>query len=274
MDYYILDDDVNIVKMLSKIVESSFSRNIVGSNTNPNKAVYEIKGLKPDIVLIDYLMPKLDGSELIKSINISSIQYVMISQVVDKGMIGEAYKSGISFFISKPINKIEIESVLERVESEILNEKKLKKIMTVLDFTELKIINDISITEKIDLNLRDLGLLGEKATRDILYISDIKFKNIHLSYSEIIDKYSIEKDETPKIIKQRIRRTVQKGLSNIASLGIEDYMNDIFLKYSNSVYNFQSVKHEMDYIRGNQRTKGKCNIYNFLDSLIHINKIN
>lgn len=39
----------------------------------------------------------------------------MISQIENGDMVSRAYKSGIEFFIRKPINKIEVESVLYKV---------------------------------------------------------------------------------------------------------------------------------------------------------------
>lgn len=275
MKYYVLDDDINVVKMLSSIIENDFSRSVIGSNCNPIEAVHEIKRLKPDIVIVDYLMPHLDGAEVINDIvvTIPSIQFVMISQVSDKEMIADAYKAGISFFISKPINKIEIESVLKHVESEISNKQMLKKIMTALDFSKLDKDDVVDLNGKIKISLRDLGLLGEKSAQDILEICSLKLRDESLSFSEVIIEYSKQKKETPKAIKQRVRRSVQNGLTNLAYIGIEDYMNEIFLRYSNSVYSFQSVKNEMDYIRGRQMEKGKCNLYKFLESLIHTNQI-
>ncbi len=268
--YFILDDDINIVKMLSNIIESDFNRSLVGTSCDAKEAVYEIRNLKPDVVIIDYLMPKLDGAEVIKEVN-EAISYVMISQVSDKGMISQAYKSGISFFISKPINRIEVNSVLSHVESEINNKRKLKQIITALDFSEER--REDNFGEKIEASLRELGLLGEKATKDIIEICKMKHKDYRAEFADIIFEYSKQVNETPKIIKQRIRRSVKSGLSNLASLGIEDYMNEIFVKYSNSVYNFQSVKHEMDFIRNKQSTSGKCNTNKFLESLIYINQI-
>ena len=32
----------------------------------------------------------------------------MISQIVNKEMVGEAYEKGIEFFIHKPINRVEV----------------------------------------------------------------------------------------------------------------------------------------------------------------------
>ena len=76
--------------------------------------------------------------------------------------------------------------------------------------------------------------------------------------------------ENPKAMEQRIRRTINKGLSNIANLGIEDYLNETYVKYSNSLFDFDQVRQEMEFIRGKRITGGKINIKKFMDNLILI----
>ena len=55
---------------------------------------------------------------------------------------------------------------------------------------------------------------------------------------------------------------------NLANLGLEDYSNDIFTTYANTLYNFEQVRREMDYIRGKSDKHGNVKIKNFLNSLV------
>ncbi len=52
-----------------------------------------------------------------------------------------------------------------------------------------------------------------------------------------------------------MRRTIGMAMSNIANLGIEDYMNEIFVEFSNTLFNFEQVRREMEYIRGGKNKK-------------------
>jgi two-component system response regulator YcbB len=45
-------------------------------------------------------------------------------------------------------------------------------------------------------------------------------------------------------------------------------MNEIFIMYANSLFNFEEVKSEMDFIRGKTKYSGKINIRKFIDGLI------
>lgn len=56
-------------------------------------------------------------------------------------------------------------------------------------------------------------------------------------------------------------------------LGIEDYMNDVFMEYSNGLYNFEQLKIEMDHIRGKGKSRGKVNLKKFIDGLVYAGKL-
>jgi len=267
MKYYILDDDINIVKILRNIIEEDFDRRVIGFGTDPKEAVDEILLNRPDVVLVDYLMPGYDGVDVIKKIKsvISDIEFIMISQVSDKAMIGEAYGEGLSFFISKPINKIEVDVILGNMEDRIKTSRKLNQIIHLIGDSEKNepMINRYEIAKSV---LKDLGIYSEKGSKDMIAIIEM-MQSDELDISEAFENYCKAYHEKPKIIRQRMRRSMSKGLRNLAYLGIEDYMNELFVKYSNSLYDFETVKREMDYIRGTNKNRGTISIDKFLESL-------
>lgn len=274
MNYYILDDDINIIKILQNVIEENFKRMVVGFSTNPVEAVDEVVRLKPDIVLIDYLMPVLDGSDVIKKIqNLNSdIKFVMISQISDKAMIQDAYSSGLSFFINKPINKIEVNAVLSSIESNLETEAKLSQIYNVFgNRNKNDNHNESNLIDNIRKILKDLGIYSEKGSKDILTVCEILIRTPKITTQDAI-LMTCEKTENSKVIRQRIRRAIAKGLRNIAFIGIEDNMSDRFIKYSNSLYDFETIKLEMDYVRGKTKNKGTLLIDRFIENLIDFEK--
>ena len=89
---------------------------VIGEAKNGEEAIPQILMTQPDFVLIDLLMPNLDGIETIERLHENRFKgnFIMISQVVNKEMVAEAYEKGIEFFIHKPINKIEVQMVLRK----------------------------------------------------------------------------------------------------------------------------------------------------------------
>ncbi len=272
MKFYILDDDITIIKVLKNIIEERDLGEVIGYTTNSQESIQEILLKKPDIVLIDLLMPDKDGIDIVNEIKSSNldISFIMISQVSSKHMIGEAYNSEIEFFISKPINIIEVTKVIKKVSEKIYVNRTLLKIKDMFQFAEKNTHiqkNDTRI-QKIKTILNKLGVLGENGGRDILKICEYVINKEEKTFNYTINEICELLDENARSMQQRIRRTISRALTNIASIGIEDYMNEIFVEYSNSLFNFEEVKAEMDYIRGKKTSGGKINIKKFITGLL------
>ncbi|MEW8954919.1 response regulator [Clostridium sp.] len=270
MRILIIDDDINVHRILNKIINHECLGEIIGDGAlNGENGGVIIKKEKPDIVIIDLLMPGKDGLTIVKEYKsiYPHIQYIMLSQVSSKDMVARAYEYGIEFYINKPINAIEVKHVLRRVINNILMRKKLGNIDHIF-----KKEDKDNHTYKIKSIMKKLGILGEAGCEDIKksieYIienSDENSYTLKELFNEISDK--------PKSVEQRIRRTAFVALNNIANLGLEDYMNDIFVEFSNSIFSFEEVKKEMDYIRGKTLEKGSVNVKKFLEGIAYyVNK--
>ncbi len=69
--------------------------------------------------------------------------------------------------------------------------------------------------------------------------------------------------DSPKSMEQRARRAVERGLNHLASLGLDDYGNEVFTQYASRLFPFQEVRAEMAFIQG-KGSKGKANLKCFL----------
>ena len=263
MKFYILDDLIKSVKSLSNIIETKNLGEIIGSNTDSEIAVHEILSKKPDIVIIDLLMPVKDGITVVKEVLEVNpdISFVMVSQVVDKHMISDAYDAGIEFFITKPNNVIEIEKVI----TSVIEKRKLRSMLNGIK-SVIEIPNDTPKSGKTNADsalpyikqiISSVGMLGENGTKS----------GQPYDSKTTLNDYAASICEDPKIVKQRIRRAIKKGLTNIAALGIEDYYSDAFESYSNVLFNFDAVRLEMDLLRGKSEYGGRPSIDSFFEGL-------
>ena len=138
MKFYIVDDDVSIIRILSNIIENNNSFEVVGSAVNGQIALREIMIINPDIVLVDMLMPIMDGNTLVRKLKeaMPKLSAIMISQVMDNQLRTESYEAGIEFYITKPINIIEVEKVVERVAEQIEMDNTRSNIKKMLQSSE------------------------------------------------------------------------------------------------------------------------------------------
>ncbi len=278
MKIFLVDDNEGIVRILEKIIEDKELGEVIGEATNGINAIERIKFLKPDIVLVDLLMPGKDGISMVREIKSTNpeIQYIMISQVSSKEMISKAYKSGIEFYISKPIDAIEVETVIRKVIERIEMNKKLEKIQSLFEGSS----NQITITRPevdnvtgIKRVMQRMGILGETGSQDIISAAEYLINN-NLSMSDItVIELCSHFTDNPKTMEQRIRRTATAGMINLANIGIEDYLNEVFVDYSNGLYNFEQLKIEMDFIRGKTNKRGKVNLKKFLEGIVYYSKL-
>jgi len=270
--YFIVEDDQNIVNILRQIITERELGQVIGFALDGTSAVDEIRGQSPEIVLVDLFIPGKNGIQLVEELKHShpDLSYVMISSVSSKDMIAKAYESGVDYYIQKPINAVEVESVLKKVMDHHKKTLKLKQIKNMFDLNirEEKAVSTTSPGSIVKTILKKIGVLGETGTQDIIdivtYLVESNRSLAQCTIKEICEHF----DANAKSVEQRIRRTAMVGLVNLAHLGIEDYMNDVFVEYSGGLYNFSEVKNEMDYIRGKSNSHGKVSIRKFIEALV------
>ncbi len=278
MNIYIVEDDPNIIRILEMIVMDKKLGEVIGSANDGIIALRDIEVLRPDIVLVDLLMPGKDGITLVREAKgiLPDIQYIMISQVSSKDLISKAYQSGIEYYISKPIDAIEVETVIKKVIEKVRMNKKLAKIESLFssepnyEKVEKDTVDNMIGVKRV---MQRIGIIGESGSQDIIelakYLIDTNQDMSDFTVKELCSLFN----DNPKTMEQRIRRTATVGMINLANVGIEDYMNEIFTEYSNGLYNFEQLKIEMDFIRGKSKKRGKVNLKKFIDGIIYYSKI-
>ena len=174
MRIYIIEDDISVIHILEDIVESGDLGEICGDCGGEPADVHEVLRARPDVVLVDFFMPVMDGVEFVRELRSfnATIKCIMISQVSAKELISKAYTAGVDFFISKPINLIEVTSVLKNVAKQIQNERTLDNIrhmfMNEIGQKPQNSRESSSYSKKLRYILNRIGMSGEKGCSDIL----------------------------------------------------------------------------------------------------------
>lgn len=274
MSFYFIDDDKNICNILKLIINERGLGVCCGSANNAAEALEDLPSAKPDIVIVDLLMPEIDGISFVKQARkiVPDASYIMLSQVSSKDMIASAYEAGIEFFIQKPINSVEVEVVIKKVSDGLSMKRMVRKMQNIfMEDTSPATVTVPDNSEQIENSLRTIltriGIIGDIGSKDIIsivkYLVDHQDNADSLTVSDLCSRFC----DTPKSMEQRIRRTAFNGLVNLAHLGLEDYSNEIFVDYSSTLYNFEQVRKEMDFIRGKTDKHGNVRIKQFLNAL-------
>lgn len=102
----VIDDDAALRVMVREVLEQAGFE--VEEAEDGEQGLATIKGVLPDIVLLDVMMPKLDGFELCTQLRrhpkFSHLPVVMITGLEDVQSINRAFEIGATHFVTKPIN--------------------------------------------------------------------------------------------------------------------------------------------------------------------------
>lgn len=273
MRFFIVDDDPAIRSMLADIILDENLGDVAGEAGDGADIDGEFLDLKHvDILLLDLLMPIRDGIETVRSLAPSFRGgIVMISQVESKDMIAEAYSLGVESYITKPINRLEVASVLRKVMERMRLQQSIAAIQQSLSGLTLgqperpreTADPDIRIEAAGRFLLSELGLVGESGSKDLLDMLRVLVRMEKEGYFErdfpaLKDIFSrvaaarlgeIASDEDlgkeMKASEQRVRRAVGQALNHLASLGLTDYSNPKFESYASKFFDFTEVRKKM-----------------------------
>ena len=112
----IVDDARTSRKVLRGILEEG-GHEIVDEAANGQEGVQKFQACKPDIVTMDITMPVLDGMEALKMIKAlkPDMKVVMVTAAGQKSKMIDCIKLGANEFLTKPFDKEEIVSVINKL---------------------------------------------------------------------------------------------------------------------------------------------------------------
>lgn len=257
------DDNDRILQILEKIVDEDEEMNVVGTAKDGEEMCRMIREKQPDIVLLDLVMPKLDGIGVLEKMGREDgmkkqISYIMISAIGNDTITEDAFNKGADYFIMKPFDNQVITSrikflrnrgggaVKRTVEPYMVQEKLLEEELAV-DVTEM--IHEVGVPAHIK---------GYQYLREaiMMSVSDMDMLN------------SITKELYPGIAKRfhttpsRVERAIRHAIEVAWSRGKMDTIDELF-GYTISVGKGKPTNSEFialiaDKIRLQRKIHGNC----------------
>lgn len=105
----IADDNQNILEALRNVIDEEDDMTIVGVADNGADTVKMIRENNPDVVLLDLIMPGIDGITVMekvredKTLN-SKPDFIVISAVGRDSVTEDAFNMGAAYYIMKPFD--------------------------------------------------------------------------------------------------------------------------------------------------------------------------
>jgi two-component system chemotaxis response regulator CheY len=102
----LLIDDNDITREVLRVVLRGEGYNVVGEATDGGSGLDLALKLRPNIILLDVVMPKISGLEILPKMKdlVPEARILMVTANKDQETVSEAVKAGIHGFIVKPFN--------------------------------------------------------------------------------------------------------------------------------------------------------------------------
>ncbi len=113
----IADDNERVLELLDEVISRDEDLELVGKARNGEEIYQIIRDQEPDIVLLDLIMPKLDGLSVMEKVNNDKSlrkhpAFIIITAVGQEGITEDAFQLGADYYIMKPFDS---EMILNRI---------------------------------------------------------------------------------------------------------------------------------------------------------------
>lgn len=167
----IIDDDAQCIDALVHYLSDDTRLTVVAKINDPLSAVNEVINKKPDLLFLDVEMPGMNGIEILKELNLTTVKpFVIFVTAFEKYTI-EAIRASAFDYLLKPVDKKELVFAIERFINKFNLLKSKENYSTLIE----------SISKK-KLRFNTTGGFIMIDPQDIIYIlADWNYSEIHFS---------------------------------------------------------------------------------------------
>lgn len=219
----ITDDNKDFCDILKNYLEKQPEFEIVDVASDGALAYEKIVQLKPDVALLDEVMPNLDGIKVLEKLaqnNITSTMCIMLTAVTQENIIQKAFSLGAKHYIAKPFD---MDLLVSRI-------KQLKEPISNLPNQNVSGLNCTSI----DLETRVTSILHEIGVPAHIRGYHYMREAIIMAIGDIDVLNYITKELYPSIAKKcnttpsRVERAIRHAIEVAWSRGRVDIIDNFF----------------------------------------------
>jgi DNA-binding NarL/FixJ family response regulator len=113
----IVEDDPGIRESLGELLRRSAAFNLAGSYADGESALAEVPKIKPDVVLMDINLPKIDGVECVRQLKplAPATQFVMLTVYEDNERLFKSLMAGASGYLLKRTSHANVLAAIQEV---------------------------------------------------------------------------------------------------------------------------------------------------------------
>lgn len=226
----IADDNERMLQLLDQIVSSDEELQVVGKAGNGEDLIEIIKEKEPDVVLLDIIMPKLDGLTVMDRVNhapeLKTPAFIVISAVSQEKMTEDAFELGAEYYILKPFDNDTVVNRIKRVRTR--QQHSYSKAKKGNAYESQKAYMERNLETDVTNIIHEVGvpahIKGYQYLRDaiIMSVNDMEMLN---SITKILYPTIAKRHQTTP---SRVERAIRHAIEVAWSRGKMDTIDELF----------------------------------------------
>ena len=224
----IADDNERMLDLLDELISNDRELTLVGKANNGEDMYQIIKNKEPDVVLLDLIMPKIDGLSVMDMVNGDKNMkkhpdFIVITAVGQEKIAEDAFKKGANYYIMKPFNNAMVLNRIKGISASAQRERRSH---------ESKSINipisEENLENRVTNMIHEIGIpahiKGYHYLRDaiIMAVEDMDVLN---AITKILYPSIAKKHQTTA---SRVERAIRHAIEVAWSRGKLDTLDDLF----------------------------------------------
>jgi DNA-binding NarL/FixJ family response regulator len=193
----VIADDHHLVRQgIRALLESDPNIAVTAEAENGIEALELVEKYRPDVLVLDVNMPRLDGIETAKRIQSSGLptQVLILSMYSDESLVKKAFRNGVRGYLLK---RSVTEELIEAVRATSLQSNYVSaELMEIIDFDEinqLNCIDDRDILDRLTAREREIfKLVAEGHTNSaVAFELTISIKTVEKHRASLMEKLGV-----------------------------------------------------------------------------------
>lgn len=227
----IADDNEKMVEVLGRMIEEDEDLKLVGKAHNGEEICNIIREKEPDVVVLDIIMPKVDGLSVMERFSHDSTvkktpSFIVVSAVGQERITEDAFSLGADYYMLKPFDN---QMLLNRIKHiRRIGEKKMREINRQMPREESAPLTQGNLESDVTNVIHEIGvpahIKGYQYLRDaiILSVNDMEMLN---SITKILYPTIAKKHQTTP---SRVERAIRHAIEVAWSRGKMDTIDELF----------------------------------------------
>lgn len=218
----VADDNEKMVEVLGRIIEEDKDLELVGKAHNGEELCNLIQEKEPDVVVLDIIMPKMDGLAVMEYFSHKTEikktpSFIVVSAVGKEGITEDAFSLGADYYVLKPFDNKMLLNRIKHVRH--IGEKKIREISRQQTKAQEHNITVGNLETDVTDIIHEIGvpahIKGYQYLRDaiILSVNDMEMLNsiTKILYPTIAKKYQTTSSRVERAIRHAIEVAWSRG---------------------------------------------------------------